>query len=63
MSNQTIQPLRSNWKLDEDAGFIPDQIRERVRSEDNYTNCKGYPLTEFEDGVDVLCPRMERINN
>lgn len=42
--SQTIQPLKPNWKIDEDAGFVPDQIRERVRSEDNYTWGKGFPL-------------------
>lgn len=39
-----IQPLRNNWKIDEDKGFVPDQIKERCRSEDNYTWAKGYPL-------------------
>lgn len=43
MTNQ-IQPLRDHWKIDEDRGFVPDQIKERVDSEDWYTHCKGYPL-------------------
>lgn len=44
-----IQPLKKKWKIDEDAGFVPDQIRERVRSEDNYTFAKNYPLIKLED--------------
>ena len=50
MYTQTIQPLKPNWKIDEDSGVaVVDQILERVRSEDNYTNCKRYPLVLFED--------------
>lgn len=45
---QIIQPLRNNWKIDEDKGFVIDQIKERVNSEDNYTWCKGYPLIKSE---------------
>lgn len=44
-----IQPLKPQFKIDEDKGFIADQIKERVNSEDNYTNCKGYPLIKEED--------------
>ncbi len=29
------QPLRPGWKIDEDKGFIPDQIKERVDTEGN----------------------------
>jgi hypothetical protein len=31
-----IQPLKSNWKINEDKGYVPDQIKERVNSESNY---------------------------
>lgn len=44
-----IQPLKDNWRVDEDAGFIQDQIKERVRSEDWYTQCKGYPIIRTKD--------------
>lgn len=44
-----IEPLRKNWKINEDQGFVHDQIRERVRSEDNYTHCKGYPIIKNEE--------------
>ena len=44
-----IQPLKQQFKIDEDKGFVPDQILERVRSEDNYTWSKGYPLIKKED--------------
>ncbi len=40
----TIQPLKNGWQVVEDKGFVPDQIRERCRSEDNYTWAKGWPL-------------------
>lgn len=59
---KTYLPLKSSWKIDEQAGFVPDQIQERVNSEDNYTNCKRYSLVEVEDRIDILCPRLERIN-
>lgn len=46
-----ILPLKKNWKIDEDSSIHPiDQIRERCRSEDNYTNCKGYPLIKEVEG-------------
>ena len=44
-----IQPLKNNWKISEDAGWIPDQIKDRVNSEDNYSWSKGYPLIKEED--------------
>jgi len=44
--SQTIAPLKSPWAIDEDAGFVPDQIKARVDSEDWYTHCKGYPLVK-----------------
>lgn len=47
--NQTIQPLKDHWKIDEEKGYVPDQIQERVDSEDWYTYCKGYPLTSVAD--------------
>lgn len=56
----TIQPLKPQFKIDEESGYIPDQIRERVRSEDIYTWAKGYPLIRNEDikgrlGKPVTC--------
>lgn len=45
-----IQPLRQQFKLDEDLGFIQDQIKERVQSEDNYTWAKGWPLIKKVKG-------------
>lgn len=48
--NQTIQPLRQSFSINEDSAIsVQEQIRERVRSEDNYTHCKGYPLIKSED--------------
>lgn len=41
--------------------FTAEEIQDRVNSEDWYTICKGYPLTETRDIIDPLCPRMERI--
>lgn len=43
-----IQPLKPNWKLDENHSAI-EQIRELVRSEDNYNNAKGYPVIKSTD--------------
>lgn len=43
-----IQPLKPNFKLDENYSAI-DQIRELVRSEDNYDHCKGYPAIKSTD--------------
>ena len=31
-----IEPLRDGWRIDEDKGYVPDKIKERVRSEANY---------------------------
>ena len=56
---RTIQPLKQNWKLDED-GDTAQQIKDRVNSEDNYTHCKGYFLVEFRDIPSPLCPRSKR---
>jgi hypothetical protein len=44
-----IQSLKPQFKIDEDAGFVQDQIKERVRSEDNYTYCKGYPIIKSHE--------------
>lgn len=50
MFTNIIQPLRRNWKVDEDSAESPiEQIRERVRSEDWNTLCKGYPVIKSED--------------
>lgn len=44
-----IQPLKTTFKIDEDVGDVPEQIKNRVESEDNYTWCKNYPLIKSED--------------
>lgn len=48
---QITQPLKDNWKVNEDAGFVPDQIKERVNSESNLEWAKSIndlPLTARE---------------
>ncbi len=45
----TTQPLKDHWKIDEDKGFVADQIKARVDSEDWYTHCKGYPIIKDTD--------------
>lgn len=42
-------PLEPSWKINEDQGFVPDQIKSRVDTEDLYTWAKGYPLIKNED--------------
>lgn len=49
-----IQPLKPNFSVDEDKGFVPDQIKERVNSEAWYEYCKKpanppIPLKERND--------------
>ncbi len=44
MNQQIILPLKPYFKPE-----TKEDIIERVRSEDNYTNCKGYPLILNED--------------
>lgn len=46
---QIIQPLKDNWSIDEDEGFVQDQIKDRVNSEDNYTWAKGFPIIKIKD--------------
>lgn len=41
-----IYPLKDNWWRPD---LTKDEIRERVRSEDWYTQCKGFPLLKVED--------------
>ena len=48
---RVIPPLRDNWSIKEDEGWVPDQILARVNSEDNYTNAKGFPLIKCKDIV------------
>ncbi len=48
MNTRIIPPLKTHWKIDEDKGFVRDQIQERVNSEDNYTWAKGYQLTALD---------------
>lgn len=44
-----INPLKDNWKVDEDKGFVQQQIKDRVNSESWYTFCKGYPNIKSKD--------------
>lgn len=46
---ELAQPLKPQFKINEDEGFVQDQIKNRVNSEDNYTWCKNYPLIKSED--------------
>ena len=48
-----IQPLKDNWSIKEDEGWVADQIKNRVNSEDNYTNARGFPLIKSEDIIKV----------
>lgn len=36
MNSKIYYPLKDNWRIDEDKGFVEDQILERVQSESNY---------------------------
>jgi hypothetical protein len=56
-----IKPLKPQFKP-EYGIFSKDEIIERVRSEDNFTNAKNYPLTFLEDNIDILCPRIKRVS-
>lgn len=58
---KTIYPLKPNWKINEDEGFVADQIKNRCDAEDNYTWGKNYQLTSYEDNVEPLAPRIKRI--
>jgi hypothetical protein len=50
MLNTIIQPLRQNWKIDEDSGeSVADQVLERVRSEDWNHHCKGFLIIQEKD--------------
>lgn len=57
---RVIPPLKSEFKLDYD-GDVPQQILDRVQSEDNFTHSRGFALTSYGDIDYKLCPRMERI--
>lgn len=46
---QIIKPLKSHFKIDKDKGFVQDQIKDRVNSEDNYTWAKGFPIIKIKD--------------
>lgn len=47
--NRTIQPLKPHFSIDEDAGFVQDQIKDRVNSEDNLCWALGWPIIKTED--------------
>ena len=50
MLSTIIQPLRRNWKIDEDSGeSVADQIIERCRSEDWNHHCKGFSIIQEKD--------------
>ena len=42
-------PLEKSFKINEDAGFIQDQILQRVQSEENFVWALGFPLIKSED--------------
>lgn len=44
-----IQPLKPQFKPTYEL-FTKEEIIERVRSEDNYINAKGYPLIKEVEG-------------
>lgn len=44
------ESLKTQFKIDEDVGFVPDQIKARCNAEDNYTWAKGYPLIKEVQG-------------
>ena len=44
-----IQPLRNSFKINEDKGYVPDQIKDRVNSESNYEWAKGFPIIRSKD--------------
>lgn len=46
---KTIQPLENGWKIDEDKGFVQEQIQERANTESNYMWAKGFPIIKSED--------------
>ncbi len=46
---QIIYPLKDNWKVKEDEGFVHDQREKRVQSEDWFTQCRGYPIIKNGD--------------
>ena len=45
---KTYKPLQTTFKIDEDAGFIQDQIQDRVNSESNYEWAKKSLITLVE---------------
>ena len=45
----TIQSLKNGWRINEDLGFVTEQIKDRCNSEDNYAWAKGYPIIKSED--------------
>ena len=60
---KTIYPLKTNFCLDEDKGFIQDQIQERCQSEDFYTYAKGYDLIkEVKGRAGVPKPQEQQLS-
>ncbi len=46
-----IKPLKTTWKIDEDAGFVRDQIKDRVNSESNYMWARKNELSKEERSI------------
>ncbi len=44
-----IQSLKTEFRINEDLGYVPDQIKDRVNAESWYTSCKGYENIKAED--------------
>lgn len=45
-----IYPLKDGWRIDEDKGDVPQQVKDRVNSESNYEWAKrneNIPLPDF----------------
>lgn len=55
-----IQPLKTQFKIDEDKGYVPDQIQDRVNSESNYEWAKGFPIIRSEDIKRGGAPRSNK---
>lgn len=44
-----IQPLKESFKVDEDVGYVAEQIVDRVNAEDNLTWSLGWPIIKSTD--------------
>lgn len=55
------QPLKNNWSISEDQGFIKDQIQDRVNSESNLCWALGYPNVRQEEITGRLGEPLEEV--